>query len=182
MTSSSVPVAPPPLRRPSRRRVAFPSAPAVAAPASSVPECLQPQPGTDVLPPETLRVLIGFDDQAAFQRAMRLCVRVFSEFDGGLDVRPVPWSFNYLSLPEWRTLARADASKADILIIAVSRVDELPAAVGDWVELCCAAPRTASAMLVALVGDPADTRPGPTRVRSYLRSIAEREGLSFLAP
>jgi hypothetical protein len=155
--------------------------PTLTAPAP-VPEVLQTQPGTDVLPVETLRVLIGFDDQPAFQRAMRLCVRVFSEFDGGLDVRPVPWNFSYLSLPEWRALAAVDAAAADIVIVAASRVDELPAGVGDWVELCLAAPRTTTGMLVALVGDPADHQPGPSRVRAFLREVAEREGFSFLAP
>jgi hypothetical protein len=153
--------------------------PTLAAP---VPEVLQDQPGTDVLPVETLRVLIGFDDQPAFQRAMRLCVRVFSEFDGGLDVRPVPWNFNYLTLPEWRALAAVDAAAADIVIVSASHVDELPAGVGDWVELCLAAPRTTTGMLVALVGEPSDHGAAPSRVRSFLREVAEREGFSFLAP
>ncbi len=147
--------------------------PTLAAP---VPEVLQEQPGTAVLPVETLQVLIGFDDQPAFQRAMRLCVRVFSEFDGGLDVRPVPWNFSYLTLPEWRALA------ADIVIVAASRVDDLPSGMEDWVELCLATPRTTTGMLVALVGDPADHGAGPTRVRTFLREVAEREGFSFLAP
>lgn len=147
-----------------------------------LPECLQAQTGTPVLPVDTLRILIGFDDQPAFQRAMRLCVRVFSEFDGGLDVRPVPWNFNYLTLPEWRALAAVDAAAADIVIVAASRVHELPAGVGDWVELCCAAPRSTTGMLVALVGDPADHSPAAERVRTFLREVAEREGFSFLAP
>jgi len=51
----------------------------------------------------------------------------------------VPWNSSYLTLPEWRALATVDASAADIVIVAASRVDELPAGVGDWVELCLAA-------------------------------------------
>ena len=95
-----------------------------------LPECLQAQTGTPVLPVDTLRILIGFDDQPAFQRAMRLCVRVFSEFDGGLDVRPVPWNFNYLTLPEWRALAATHAAAAGLRSVGPLPGGAFPAGVG----------------------------------------------------
>ncbi len=129
-----------------------------------------------------LKVLIAYDDLAAYQRAVQLLVRGFWERKDRREVRPVPWRFDNLDAPDWRARASIDAALARIMIVSASHVDTMPASVRTWLQACCAAKRNSSALLVALLGAPGDNPKPHQPLLDFFRRVATDGGLTFLAP
>lgn len=134
-----------------------------------------------VADPGYLKVVVAFDDQAAYRRALKLCVRVCSELEEGLRVQPLPWTPDYLGRSDWPPLSPRQAAEADIVVVAASEPEEVPAVVLSWVEQCCAQPRTAAGLLVALLGDSGDDDSN-SFLAEGLRAIAARTHFAYLAP
>ena len=84
-----------------------------------------------VADPGYLKVVVAFDDQAAYRRALKLCVRVCSELEEGLRVQPLPWTPDYLGRADWPPLSPRQAAEADIVVVAASEPEEVPAVVLD---------------------------------------------------
>jgi len=134
-----------------------------------------------VADPGYLKVVVAFDDQAAYRRALKLRVRVCSELEEGLRVQPLPWTPDYLGRSDWPPLSPRQAAEADIVVVAASEPEEVPAVVLAWVEQCCAQPRTAAGLLVALLGDSGDDDSN-SFLAEGLRAIATRTHFAYLAP
>lgn len=153
----------------------MPSNPPPADPVSA--QAGRPDPGDANL----LKVVVAFDDQAAYRRALRLCVRVCSELEEGLQVQPLPWTPDYLGRSDWPPLEPREAAGADIVVVAATEPEEIPAVVLAWVEQCCGLPRRTAGLLVALLGVDGEDGAGSTAGED-LRAIAARTRFSFLAP
>lgn len=76
-----------------------------------------------VADPGYLKVVVAFDDQAAYRRALKWCVRVRSELEEGLRVQPLPWTPDYLGRSDWPPISPRQAAEADI---APEHLRELP--------------------------------------------------------
>lgn len=88
------------------------------------------------------------------------------------------WKFDILVIPSLRDLARRDAARADIIVVACRGNDLLPEAVTTWLEGWSRQPGHALA-LVALFEEPHTEQAGA--VRGYLTRVARRAGVEFFA-
>jgi hypothetical protein len=113
---------------------------------------------------------------------MRMLGDLARGFDGEVEMRPQAWRFALLEDPAWYALAMADVVNADMLIIAASSGNELPAAVERWIKMCLARKRGSSAAVVALFGTAQDTDSPHSARFQFVQSAANAAGLDFFAP
>jgi len=66
------------------------------------------------------KVVVVYDDVSAGQHAIRVLANVFPEPEDRLQLLPRFWRFDFLEDTDWFALALADASDADIIVIATS--------------------------------------------------------------
>ena len=83
---------------------------------------------------QALQVVIAYNDLAAGKRAMHVLVGMGKGLADHIEFRPFPWSFELVTDADWRDVVASDAVKADILILATSDTNPLPAEVMRWVE------------------------------------------------
>jgi hypothetical protein len=142
-----------------------------------------PDPGESTLF-ESLRVLIAFDDLAAYRRALRTIAAVSRQLDEEIAVQPLPWQFETLTTPYWRDLALDEAGGAAILMVSTSRPGALPEGIRQWLQECAGSgtAREAGALLIAMLGIPGEHDGPGVHDAGFLRAIAEHAGWSFLAP
>jgi hypothetical protein len=130
-------------------------------------------------PEEHVHVLIAFDDDAAYQRAMRVLASVTA---GELGVRPLPWQFDRLESREWRPLADLEATRAEIIVIATTSTAELTPAATAWLRHALEGKRGTPTIVVALFGAPGEEDDSTSARLQFVQRLAEEAGLPFLAP
>lgn len=128
------------------------------------------------------RVLIAYDDLAAYRRALHVIARVFAELNDGSKVRLMPWRFDAFAHPACRWLAVHDAAAAHILVFSVSACEALEPPALRWIADGCAACRTPDSLLVALLGPPEQPPSSHPMLLDLLQAAARAHGLGFLAP
>ena len=129
-----------------------------------------------------LRVVIAYNDLAAGRRAMGLLSELGRELGEEIEFQPIPWSFDLLADVDWSAVSASDAVNADILIIATSDTEPLPAAVGRWTENAIDSKRGTVGAVVALFGPEENPdRFGSSRLLA-IQTAAHRAGLDFFAP
>ena len=130
------------------------------------------------LPP--LYVMIAYEDQAAYRRALRMLVNTLAGQEDAADVRPLPWHFEETAFLQWRQHALADATRAAIFVVSTSSDDVLPGNVTEWLTECFARRRDVSTAVIALCQPRKDQALAESPVRRFLRHAAEVAGLDFL--
>lgn len=88
------------------------------------------------------------------------------------------WKFDFLLAPGLSDQAVAEATDADMIVIATHNQTELPPVVKDWVELWLRRTRTPGA-LVALLDGLQPPVGSPCAVGTYLSEVAERAQMKF---
>lgn len=129
-----------------------------------------------------LRVVIAYGDHVAGKRAIRVMTDLAKGRGDAVELHPIAWSFNLLADLAWSEVAAADAVSADILIIATSSPDPLPAAVGRWAERAISRKQGAVTTVLALFGT--EEHPdGTGSVRlAAIQAAVRQAGLDFFAP
>jgi hypothetical protein len=110
----------------------------------SIPGVRQPGP--------PLNVVIAYQDLPAGKRAMSALEGPASQLGGAFQMRPVLWRFDFLEDANWRALAKADVFDADMLVVSVSRGNELPPWLQEWLCAALSQRRDKAGALVALLG------------------------------
>ena len=128
------------------------------------------------------KVVVVYDDVPAGQHAVRMLANVFREPEDRLQLLPRFWRFDFLEDTGWFALALADATDADIIVIATSSNHGLNISVEDWIKSCLPRKRGSSAAVVALLGPEQgmDTQDSPRLL--FLKGAARKAGLDFFAP
>jgi len=75
---------------------------------------------------EACRVLIAYEDVVSRDSALRLCDRVFQEFQDDLDFEADWWAFKYLEAPELGEKAAGAAANSDLLIVSADGRGDFP--------------------------------------------------------
>ncbi len=128
------------------------------------------------------KVVVVYDDVSAGQHAIRVLANVFPEPEDRLQLLPRFWRFDFLEDTDWFALALADATDADIIVIATSSNHGLNISVEDWIRSCLPRKRGSSAAVVALLG-PEQGMDGQDSPRlQFLEAAARNAGLDFFAP
>lgn len=135
-----------------------------------------PESSEDPIP-----VVIAYDDEHAYRRAIRLVVRTARQLKDEGHFRPQPWSFSALESPQLREYACAGARRSPILLISVSGT-ELPESARAWLNAHSRHTRGSDALLIALFGPQSQRDNHHRPMLEFLHSIATRAGYEFLAP
>ena len=128
------------------------------------------------------KVVVVYDDVPAGQHAIRVLANVFHKPEDRLQLLPRFWRFDFLEETDWFALALADASDADIIVIATSSNDGLTISVEDWITTCLPRKRGSSAAVVALLGPEQDIDGQDSPRLQFLEGAARKAGLDFFAP
>jgi hypothetical protein len=89
------------------------------------------------------------------------------------------WKFELLREPRLFNVASRDASRADMVVLAIHQSQELPAEVRRWIERWLPSKQADSCALVVLLGDQPEPTVSATTCRATLRQLAEGANLQF---
>lgn len=135
---------------------------------------------TAALPKEAeplLHVIIAHDDQAAYERALRMLANTFFGRPEAASLRPLVWQFDQLGSDRQRRHAIGDAPKAEVFVVSTSVCSELPDGVAEWLSDCFALRHNTPTAVIALCDALNDIE---VPWRRLLREATAAAGLDFL--
>jgi hypothetical protein len=127
----------------------------------------------------TLHVVIIYQNRTAGHRAKDFYERIVSAFDGACDFRLDLWNFQVLAMPQINKIAAKAAARADLVILSMCRKCRLPPEVKNWMETWPSLITDTNPAVAALVENHIIELRRNNWTLSYLRSIADRYGLSL---
>jgi hypothetical protein len=127
----------------------------------------------------TLHVVIIYQNRTAGYRAKDFYERIVSAFDGACHFRLDLWNFQVLAMPQINKTAAKAAAQADLVILSMCRKCQLPPEVKNWMETWPSLITNTNPAVAALVENHESNRGAATWTLSYLRSVADRYGLSL---
>jgi hypothetical protein len=126
-------------------------------------------------------VVILYQNSAAGRRAKHFYDKLVRAFDGACDFSLELWNFKLIAIPEIRESTAQAAAHADLVILSLYANSGLPAELKVWIEGWPRLIIHRDPARVALVAK-SKLRCGATAsILSYLRSVADRYGVSFFA-
>jgi hypothetical protein len=126
-----------------------------------------------------LHVVIIYQNRTAGYRAKNFYERIVSAFDGACDFRLDLWNFQVLAMPQINKTAAKAAAQADLVILSMCRKRRLPPEVKNWMETWLSLITDTNPAVAALVENHESNYGATTWTLSYLRSVADRYGLSL---
>lgn len=126
-----------------------------------------------------LRVVVVYDDTVSEVWAARLCHQA-AQCVGPehLDIRL--WWMGSLTQRDILRRAAQAATQADVLAIALRAAEELPVALGEWIDAWLPRRGGQSGALVALIDRPGESFFSSSRTNEYLQAVALQAGLEFM--
>lgn len=124
-------------------------------------------------------VVLAYDEYAGGIRAKEFFDALVLDHGESFQFICHLWKFEVLREPRLFDAAARDAFEADMIVLALSENQELPAEVRRWIEHWLPSKQTASGALVALLGDQPGQAGGATSVGATLRQLAERANAQF---
>jgi hypothetical protein len=128
------------------------------------------------------KIVVVYDDVSAGQHAVRVLANVFREPEDRLQLLPRFWRFDFLEDADCFARALADATDADIIVIATNSNHGLTISVEDWIKSCLQRKLESSAAVVALLGPDPDMDEQDSPRLQFLEGAARKAGLDFFAP
>jgi hypothetical protein len=145
------------------------------APAAPVQERREPDDST-------LRLVIAYDDLAAYRHALRaLAYLVPKARTGGTHISPRLWRFDALAEADSSFRAVADGAMADIVMVSMSGEGPLPAAVEAWLPACLGRKDNPQSAVVVLVGGPDGPKGPGSQPYLFVRHMARMAGWEFIS-
>jgi hypothetical protein len=127
-------------------------------------------------------IVVIYDDFSAGSRAIGALATLFPAPNDRARFRPALWRLDILEGPDGFSAALAEAIDAQIVVFSTSSSDGLSPLFSNWIALCLARKRGASAAVVALLG-PEGSMDGPASPRlQFVHNAARKSGLAFFAP
>lgn len=130
-------------------------------------------------PDYQIEVAVVFAEPRTREWAEHVCARIES-LVGTEGVHSRWWHLPQLNDPTVLAEAVQAASTADVIVVAVPAVEELPEDLWVWLTLWLPRRRLPSGALVALLRVPPALHRGPALPRACLQTAARRAGLDFL--
>ena len=128
------------------------------------------------------KVAVAYGDLAAGENAVHALAGMFPELADDPEFRPRLWRFDVLEDARGFSTALADASEADILVIATSSAAPLKPSVENWLRSWIEQKRGTEAAVAAVLG-PAEHWDGPLSPRlQALQDAVWEAGLDFFGP
>lgn len=131
--------------------------------------------------PSVCKVIVLYEDAASRARAQGVCERLIERFWEQVQFDLGWWKFHYLADPQIAETAGQTAREADLLVVTAENREELPPCVRNWLEKWVVRRPPREAALVALLGHAKGAEAKSLLLYSYLRTVAQRAQLDFLA-
>lgn len=132
--------------------------------------------------PAACEVVVLYEDELSRDRARGVCERLARSFWEQVEFEIGWWRFRYLADPDIGQADARAAAEADIVIVAAQASHALPAPVRNWLEKWVSHRAAHESVLVALIGTEGGWAADQLPVCAYLRTVAQRAGMDFLAP
>lgn len=134
------------------------------------------------------RVFLGYEDAEVGFRAIniweRIAGNVGADLDGdtneaAYDELISVWSFDYFWSQKMRLAAALQAKQAAVIVLAIRKTVELPAATEAWIQLWSRCPNQHPGALMVVIDPSAGLDSGDGSVCSELYTVAARSRRSF---
>jgi hypothetical protein len=139
--------------------------------------------GDKSLMPDPFSVLVLYEDRQTRDRVLassrHLELQLGKEED--VELQFTWWKFSFLREPDLAEQAASSAMLADMLIISARAGRGLPLEFTTWVESWLPRRERRESVLVALIGSDHDSMEAVVAASEYLRGIAARAGMDYLA-
>jgi hypothetical protein len=135
----------------------------------------EPGPGTGVC-----AIVVLYEDDSSRDAAIRLCKTLEKIFHAELDFQITWCRFKYFNDPAVASEAAEIAAQADLIIVSIQRVEDLPLEVKAWFERWLPDRESTEGALVLLQTseEPASAQ---NMQSSYLYLLAQRANLDYLS-
>jgi hypothetical protein len=136
-------------------------------------EISSPEPGY------ALSVALVYQDVPTRKWASQVCNQV-AQLAGRDAIHSTWWDVSRLGDPEVLTDAVLTAMQADVILVSLYDVEELPVNLCVWIDAWLPRRYLPMGALVALIGSPGQAGARTDHARDYLRAIAQRGRMDFL--
>lgn len=134
----------------------------------------------DVSRSRNFKVVVAFDDTTTSSPALKTCEYVIQQLGTDVPVRRKIVDFKQATTPQRRAAAARDAAKADMVIVATSEEDQLPASMQEWMDQWSVNRSANEGALVAILNRPANVQ-SRSGVRDQLASVARQAHMDFFS-
>lgn len=124
-------------------------------------------------------VMIVYDRASAGVQAVKMVDRLIKRLEWSVEFQPELWRFDMIEHPSLRETATTDASRAQMLVVAVDGSRDLPAGITEWLQSCQTKSDSMNAALVALLHPRECGKERVAPVCQFLRTVAESSGRAF---
>jgi hypothetical protein len=126
-------------------------------------------------------VVILYEDGHTGKRAKHFYDNVIRQLEDECDFNLELWNFQMIAIPEIADSTAQAAAQADLVIVSLHGKVELPDEIRNWIEEWPRLIVDRDPALVALLDKPQKRRGTAASTLAYLRSVADRYGVSFFA-
>jgi len=127
----------------------------------------------------TFNILTAYESLERALRVKELLDRLASDLRSTCKINSEFWNFELLEHPAFRAQAAAEASEANMVIIAAKGDTDLTDAVKSWLEAWLPQRQAGHTALVALLDAEGRRSAEPPRPCAYLQKIAARSSMDF---
>ncbi|MBE0543175.1 MAG: hypothetical protein IH623_17660 [Verrucomicrobia bacterium] len=124
-------------------------------------------------------VVVVYEDYAAGHHANETCNFLLSQLGDEFEVRCGMWKFDILRLPHLRQIAAAEASGADVVIVAGRGTSPLPSEVTQWVDGWLPGHSKRGVALIAILDVAANPLSVVPPAFAYLQQVATTADMEF---
>lgn len=127
----------------------------------------------------TCKVVIIYEDAASGRHAKLFYDKLIHELEDACVFSLQLWSFQVLTIPEFRKSVARLVAQADLIILSLHGEAALPASMREWIETWSRLTCDRAPALIALLdkSEPENDRNALTL--AYLKRVAVRTGLGF---
>lgn len=128
---------------------------------------------------EVCSVAVIYEDDVARELALQVCTSLTRKFNCDPEFAFSWWRFKYLGEPAVAREALQAARRADLILVAVNGMRDLPAPVKAWFENWLLERKAPGGALVTILRPGEEQNPALSR-SSYFQSVADRARLDYL--
>lgn len=127
------------------------------------------------------KVFIAYESFESGLKAVEVYQHLLRRFENDFSFDVDFWRFEALQVPSIEQRAAEQASKADMVVIAVDGVRRLAVEFQHWIETWIRKKVGQDSALVFLAKHPSEIEASSTYFRAYLRGVAVRGDMTFIA-
>jgi len=127
----------------------------------------------------TCEVAIIYEDAATGRHAKFFYDKLIHELEDACVFNLQLWSFQVLTMPEFRESVGCLLAQADLVILSLHGKAALPASIREWIESWSRLTFDRAPALIALLDKSEAENDGNALTLAYLKRLAVRTGLDF---